>query len=179
MSQNRERGLTKLERLEMRRELFSSITRGSKLTAACEDIVKKYQEQGIHVTFNALRKDWSRRDKWLPLLAKLEDEQNLVSSLMLEMQEARVESWRLYEQARESNNENAAVGVLKAIGDSICNQFKLLQSLGKIYKAATTVQGVETGPPIQIKIWRPPGIPENGLLTNPALRKRVGLEEEG
>ena len=168
MSENKGRGRrpSKLERLEIRRELFSNVVKGASITDACENIIKDYKKRGIHVTFNSLYRDWNRRDKWLPLLAKLEDEQELVIGLMLELREARVEGWRLYRQVMESNNENAAVGVLKMINESIHNQVKLLQSLGKMHRAPTSIEGVESGSPIMIKMWRPPGIPPNGLRSN-------------
>ena len=168
MSENKGRGRrpSKLERLEIRRELFSNVVKGTSITDACENIIKDYKKRGIHVTFNSLYRDWNRRTKWLPLLVKLEDEQELVTGLMLELRESRIEAWTLYNQTMKNNNENAAVGILKVINDSIYNQVKLLQSLGKMHRAPTSIEGVESGSPIILKMWRPPGIPPNGLRSN-------------
>jgi len=131
------RRLLKVERWDMRREIIELITQGYRITQIADEIGKKYG-----LTGQGVLTDWKRRKKWLPELAKIEDVDALVQTVILQLKATTSNGWTVYRQALKNKNENAAIAALKHISKNVEITVELLQSLGKVTKAAEKIDAV-------------------------------------
>ena len=108
-------------------------SRGLKLVDYIEKLATKHG-----CSKSALINDFTRRHNWIPEILLLDKSKDLVNELMLTLQEARTAAWRVF---HEADNDNARVGALKLLGDSVFRQIEVLQSLGEIQQVPQRIEG--------------------------------------
>jgi hypothetical protein len=116
-----------------RKDILRFHSRGLKLSDYIEKLAKKHK-----CSNRALRNDFTRRHEWIPKILLLDNSKDLVNELMLTLQEARTAAWRVF---HEADNDNARVGALKLLGDSVFRQIEVLQSLGEIQQVPQRIEG--------------------------------------
>lgn len=89
MSKNKSRLQSKIERVGIGKQLISGIAKGYTITGVCEALVNEYSVKDVHLAIAGLFKDWKQRDKWLPLVVKLDGEKDVINNLILEMRALR------------------------------------------------------------------------------------------
>lgn len=128
--------ISQIRRWDMRKLLLENMIKGLPLGSVADALAKEFDMKA-----DAVRKDWVRRDHWLPTLLKLDKPEEMLKDLLGEMALARQEAWDIMKRAKANNNDNAAVGALRHIHDGARAQIEVLQSLGKITQAPVTITG--------------------------------------
>jgi hypothetical protein len=127
--------LTGTERWRIREVVLTNMARGNSISTVADAIAAEYK-----VKASAVVRDWQRRDTWLSQILDLTKAEQLLAQLLAEMQESRREAWELEKLSKKQENYNAAVGALKHISESVSNQVQVLQSLGKLAQAPTSLK---------------------------------------
>jgi hypothetical protein len=116
-----------------RRDMLRFHSRGLKLVDYIEKLTNKY-----NCSRRAIESDFSRRNEWIPKILSLDDAKALVNELMLTLKEARTAAWRIF---HEADNDNARVGALRFLGDSVFRQIEVMQSLGSLQQVPQRIEG--------------------------------------
>lgn len=88
-------------------------------------------------TYDTLRKDWSRRLEWEPLIWKIEQSKEDVEGILYNLRMARARAVGLMRSASQDSVRVAAIGKLI---DAISKEIELRQSLGFLPKMAERLQ---------------------------------------
>ena len=101
LSQNRDIPLENLrkekaiKRWERRKQMLFQYEQGYEFSEFVDAISKAY---GIKP--EALKRDWGRRKKWLPLLAQIDDKKFRISKIVMRIRAIMNASWETYRSAR-------------------------------------------------------------------------------
>lgn len=130
--------MTDLLRWEIRALLYERIQiKKTQVSSACEAIVADYKDkQGIILSSEALRRDWSRRPKWQSTLIGIKSASNKFDELYANMDQTKGELYSLSRDAKHDKNFSVAVTAIKAVADISSEQCKMLQSTGQLTNKA-------------------------------------------
>jgi len=109
-------------------------SRGLKLVDYIDKLMQKYG-----CSKRALEHDFTRRNKWIPKILLLDDSKSLVNELMLTLDESRAAAWRVFHDA---DNDNARVGALRTLNESVFKQLEAMQSMGDVKQVSQKFESV-------------------------------------
>jgi len=94
----------------------------------------------------ALKRDWGRRKKWLPLLAQIDDKKFRISKIAMRIRAIMKVSWETYRSARKVKNHNAMVGAIEKLIRVSQHEVDILKSLGVFEKEPVKIDALVTSP---------------------------------
>lgn len=133
------------ELLKRRLKMIRAYVRGVRPYVFIRDIHSKTGDK-----ISALRRDWSRRDQWLPHILAVE-EGTALSELLMGLRELVPELWRLL--GDDGVQDAVKLGVMRELKHLYTRQIEVLQSAGVIEKAPEKIEA--TGEPFIIRMWQP------------------------
>lgn len=146
MSQNRDtppienlRDEQQLKRWERRKEMYLLFEQGYKFSDFADEIAKSYG-----MTTSALRRDWSRRKKWLLILGQIDDKAFQISKINLRIRAIMNAAWEAFRTARKNKNTNAMVGAVEKLIRVSQHQVETMQSIGVLAKEPDKFDAVVT-----------------------------------
>jgi hypothetical protein len=113
-----------------RTEILGLVCKGVTIQALSKDLADKYA-----VSPRSIQNDWSRRQQWLPQIAKITDP-TVLPILVQGLQEIIPNAWYEYKTA---DNSNARIGALRLAKEAYCDILEILQSVGFIEKKPVQV----------------------------------------
>ena len=114
-------------RWERRKEMVRLFGEGYPLSNFEQVLCNKY-----HVSIGAVRRDWTRRNEWLPILARIDDPNFKISEILVDLRHTREAAWETYREAKKVNNQNAMVGAIGRLKELIATEVDILQSLNML-----------------------------------------------
>jgi hypothetical protein len=117
--------------VERRVDMANMLCKGVGLKVAADDLARKY---GVSV--NAIYRDWSRREKWMPQILRLQDH-SIVYELLYGMRQIIPNAWYEYSTA---DNSNARIGSLRVLKETYAEILEKLQSLGLLQTESLHVE---------------------------------------
>lgn len=120
---------------QRRRELMRRRWRGEEMADIVKSLASKYD-----VTTNAIYKDWSDRERWLPRVFGIEDAEAVVTEALAQKQNVRERLLRVARRAEDTNEVNAAIRALKAVDKNIDDTIEHQRKLGEVASADQTVE---------------------------------------
>lgn len=139
--------------MNRRTEMLRQHLKGIPLKLILEDLSQKYNAKETK-----LRRDWDRRQKWIPQIIQLDDP-TLLHRCLEGAREIIFDAWRL---AKNSDNEFVQLGALKLIKDTNLALLERLESAGVIQRAPVQVE--QRILMIKGQWWRPVGSPESAQI---------------
>lgn len=145
MSQNRDtpienlRDEEQLKRWERRKEMYFLFEQGYGFSDFADEIAKKY-----NMTTSALRRDWSRRKKWLIVLGQIDDKKFQTSKINLRIRAIMNVAWETYRTARKNKNANAMVGAVEKLIRVSQHHVDIMQSIGVLAKEPDKIDAFVT-----------------------------------
>lgn len=102
--------------------------------------VSKILSKEYDVKEDTIKRDWRRRETWLPKIYQLEDAELILSEILAEHREIHKELWELKEQ---TDHEPTKLGVLKTLQESNKILIEILQSIGRIREEPKKIKSIE------------------------------------
>jgi len=97
--------------IKRRAEMLDAVSTGLHPSAVIAQLAEKYDVSG-----QALWSDWERREKWVPVLLKLENYAEFADMVEQKLNAVQKAAWSIYMKA---SNDNARVGALKTVLESL------------------------------------------------------------
>jgi hypothetical protein len=110
---NNFRGISpvKLKLLKRRVEMLDAVSTGLHPSAVISQLAEKYS-----VSERCLWSDWLRRDQWVPVLLGLQKYAGFCETVEEKLSAVQKAAWSVY---MDASNDNARVGALKAVLESL------------------------------------------------------------
>lgn len=128
-----------LKRWERRKEMYFLFEQGYAFSDFADELSKKYG-----MSTSTLRRDWSRRRKWLLILGKIDDKKFQASKINLRIQAIMSVAWETYRLARKAKNSNAMVGAVEKLIRVSQHQVEIMQSIGVLAKEPDKIDAFVT-----------------------------------
>jgi hypothetical protein len=160
--------MTGVLRWELRALMYEQIQiKKAQVSASCEAIVSEYKDKlGIALSAEALRRDWSRRQKWESTLIGIQSASNKFEELYAIMDHTKGELYSISSDAKRNKDFSVAVTAIKAVADISSEQCKMLQSTGQLTCKAP--EGSAARIMIQGVFWDNPKLQQPNAMPKPA-----------
>lgn len=93
---------------------------------------------------DTVERDWHRRNKWLPVLAQVEDKKFHINKIVMRIRAIMEACWETYRSARTVKNSNAMVGAVEKLIRVSQHEVDIMQSLGILSKEPEKIDALIT-----------------------------------
>ena len=127
------------KRWERRKEMVMLYEQGYAFSDFVEQLSEKYKMKP-----DTVERDWHRRKKWLPVLAKIDDKQFHISKISMRIRAIMDAAWQTFRAAAKAKNTSSMVGAVDKLMRVSQHEVDIFQSLGVLEKTPEKIDAVIT-----------------------------------